>query len=260
MKKLIIIMLAPLLISGCLSTIKVSGLPSSSGGTRDIILEASRADKNSKAPTVLLAHGSGGVTHNNRDLSLILNRWGYNSVIIDHYTLRGIARHTGRQVAGARGEDRAIDIIEAARWVEKQEWHFGKIAVVGFSQGGGAVLTLIDDQRMRSLGAVSDAKPIPISASIAYYPSCAFNPVPRNPSMPTQVHLAEEDDLARPVWCNFAYTHENYAVHRYAGATHSFDENIPPGAVLAFTHRVDRKSTNLSREKVKEFLDKNLKQ
>lgn len=258
MKTLIISFLLPFFVSGCLAT-TTNGLPNPAGGRLDVRLESSPLGKNVKAPTVLVAHGSSGVTNNNREIARILNTWGYNSVIVDHYTLRGIARHVRKEAPGARGEDRALDIIEAARWVEKQEWHSGKIAVVGFSRGGGGVLTLINEQQMRNLGIVSDSKPNPISASVAYYPSCYNNPVPSNPSMPTQVHLAEQDDLARPLWCVFSPMHENYTVYRYKDATHAFDENIPSGVVLEFSHRYDRKDTNLSRERLKEFLDKNLK-
>ncbi len=258
MKNLIIPLLLPFVLSGCLAT-TTTGLPNPAGGRLDVRLESSPLDKNVKAPTVLLAHGSAGVTNNHREIARTLNSWGYNSVIVDHYTLRGITRHVRKEAPGARSEDRALDIVEAARWVEKQEWHSGKIAVVGFSRGGSAVLTLINEQQMRNLGIVSDSKPNPISVSVAYYPSCYNNPVPSNPSMPTQVHLAEDDDLARPLWCVFSPMHENYSVYRYNGATHAFDETSTPGTVLEFSHRYDRKATNSSREKVKEFLDKHLK-
>lgn len=62
-----------------------------------------------------------------RDMASTLNSWGYNAVVVDHYTLRGIAApHTGVAVHGARGEDRALDFIETGRWVQQQSWHQGK--------------------------------------------------------------------------------------------------------------------------------------
>jgi dienelactone hydrolase len=167
---------------------------------------------------VLIGHGAGGVTAAPKELASTVNKWGYNAVIIDHYTLRGITRHNGVEVQGATGKDRARDFIDAANWVSKQEWHQGKIAVVGFSQGGGGVLTLVDEKKMREQGFVTDKNPNPISAASAFYPSCYFNPVPREPSMPTQVHLAGEDDLAR---ISFCYSHDRNLdnIHTYEKAT-----------------------------------------
>lgn len=94
---------------------------------------------------MLLAHGSDGVSGHHRRWAINVRDWGYNAVIIDHYTLRGIKRHTGVFLTGVMGHDRALDMIGVASWVKSQSWHQGKIAVIGFSQGGGGVLALMDN-------------------------------------------------------------------------------------------------------------------
>jgi dienelactone hydrolase len=255
MKKLLFLIPLSLILTGCLAT-TVDGITTSSGEKIPVRIESSLADKTKKMPTVLIAHGSAGVTNSNRSLSPVINQWGYNAVIVDHYSLRGITSHTGREVAGATGTDRAKDLIETAKWVEKQPWHQGKIAVVGFSRGGGAVLTLVNERLMNNIG--YEKKDIPISSASAFYPSCYYNPVPDKPYIPTQVQLAEKDDLAYISFCNFP--RENpYEVFVHKNATHSFDENIPASARLIFTHRYDNSSTKKSRELLREFLDKNLK-
>lgn len=255
MKKLFFAFFLSFVLSGCTATVVIKQSDSEASSFR---VESSPADKNKKSPTVLIGHGSGGVTAAPRELVSLVNSWGYNAVIIDHYTLRGISRHTGREVQGATGKDRARDFIDAGRWVNKQDWHQGKIAVVGFSQGGGGVLTLVDEKKMREYEFVTDKKSNPISAASAFYPSCYFNPVPKSPSMPTQIHLAGADDLARPSFCYF-HSRESYEIHTYENATHSFDEYIHSSVQLSFTHKFDRKITLESRNRLKLFLDAHLK-
>ncbi len=47
--------------------------------------------------------------------------------------------------------------------------------------------------------------------------------------------------------------------HLYKGATHSFDENLPSGAILRFTHRYDPSVTKESRVHLRRFLDANMR-
>lgn len=252
----IFVTLAVAMLSGCMAT--TDGLKRASGASLPVRLEASPLSDKTKAPTVLLAHGSAGVSSGNRILAKQLNNWGYNSVIVDHYTLRGIKGHTGIALHGVRGEDRALDSIEAARWVQSQPWHEGKIALVGFSQGGAGVLALINARTMRNLGYVSDSEPNPISVAVALYPACEISSVPSDHSMPAQLHLAEKDDLSHVSSCHL-HANNSYDVHVYKNATHAFDENIPSSVILKFTHRYDEKATIESRANLKNFLDKNMK-
>jgi len=245
------------LLSGCVAT-QSPVIKRSSGETLPITLTVNSLQKPTTAPTVIIGHGSGGVAAVHTTLASTLNAWGYNAVVIDHYTLRGISRHTGVAVHGARGEDRAMDFIEVGRWIQQQDWHQGKIAVVGFSQGGGGVLALVNERVLRNLDYISDDRPNPISVAAAFYPSCTITSPALQPSMPTQVHLAEKDDLAFVSACGFG-ANTPYQVHLYKGATHSFDESFPPGAVLRFTHRYDPSVTQESRLYLRRFLDTHMR-
>lgn len=242
---------------GCVAT-QSPVIKRATGEALPIKLEVRSLPKPAAAPTVIIGHGSAGVSPMHLSLASTLNEWGYNAVVIDHYTLRGISRHTGVAVRGALGEDRALDFIETGRWIHHQHWHKGKIAVIGFSQGGGGVLALVNDRELRKLNYVSDDHPNPISVASAFYPSCAITPPPREPSMPTQVHLAEKDDLAYVSSCGFR-DYSPYQIHLYKGATHSFDESIPAGAILKFTHRYDPGVTRESRQHLRRFLEANLR-
>lgn len=245
--------------AGCVAT-QSPVIKRPSGETVPIRLDAHPLGKSGPVPTVIVAHGSGGVSAMHRAMASTLNDWGYNAVVIDHYTLRGIsAPHAGVALHGARGEDRALDFIEAAHWIKRQDWHKGKIAVVGFSQGGGGVLALVNERTLKNLGYVTEARPNPISVAVAFYPSCAITPPPMQPSMPTQIHLAENDDLAYVSACGFG-RNTPYQIHLYQGATHSFDENISAQAMLRFTHRYSQAATQESRVNLRRFLDANIRQ
>ncbi len=81
---------------------------------------AVRLGDNQAAPTVIVGHGSGGVTPSERKQASNVWTWGYNAVVVDHYTARGIKSHTGVPVNGALPNDRAADMIAVAKWVKQQ--------------------------------------------------------------------------------------------------------------------------------------------
>jgi predicted alpha/beta-fold hydrolase len=105
-------------------------LKTSDGTESKLKVSYQKASEASSLPTVVLAHGSAGVSANHYWWADVINKWGYNAVIIDHYTLRGISRHTGRPVDGARMRDRAKDFADVVAWVGTQPWHKGKISIV----------------------------------------------------------------------------------------------------------------------------------
>ena len=81
LKKLIpIILFVPALI-GC------SGhrLTNQDGISIPVIVESYPVDQKKTAPTVVIAHGSDGVQMFHRDWARLVQSWGYNAVIVDHY-------------------------------------------------------------------------------------------------------------------------------------------------------------------------------
>jgi len=242
MLKYFIYFVGILLLMGCTGPMK-----DPSGKSIPVQLNTYIVKKDKTAPTVIIGHGSAGVRSGEETLAYELNKWGYNAIIVDHYTLRGIAPHTGQRAAGAWPHDRANDFIETAKWIVKQPWHEGKIAVVGFSQGGAGVLalaTLIDTGH--------------ISSAAAFYPACLFQNTPSKPSIPVQLHLAGRDNLALP-WLCTERNNPAYELHYYEEATHSFDVNIPVGASIIFRHEFDPALRDKSRQHLKTFLSTHLK-
>jgi len=249
---LIAILLA---LSGC----STHQLKDQDGNAIPVLLSANPVDEKKTAPTVLIAHGSDGVQNFHREWAVRVQSWGYNAVIIDHYSFRGIGAHTGQFIPGVRGEDRARDMVHAGHWISKQPWHKGNMAVIGFSQGGAGVLALVAKQEtVEYFKIVKKGEKIPFTAAVAFYPACSLSSPPVKPTIPTQIHLAGKDTLALTEFCS--HLEESlYDVHRYQDATHAFDVWIPSTVRLNFLHQYDPVVAKDSQENTKKFLDKLLK-
>lgn len=256
----IILLVLVLLTAGCASSdIVTERLKNSNGIELKVKVEAHLKNRELPLPSVLIAHGSDGVRQFHRDWAKIINSWGYNAVIVDHYSLRGIGMHTGNFLHGVRGEDRAREMLDSANWTMIQPWHKGKIGIIGFSQGGGGILALVNQRIMENLSYINDNKKNPFSAAVGFYPACLLSQPPSTPSIPTQLHLAEKDDLARLSYCH-QMSDPGYDVIIHKDATHAFDVYIPSGARLSYTHRYSSEAIQLSQKLTKEFLDKHIRQ
>ncbi len=230
------------LLVGCATPVDTP-FKSNSGSSLPVKVELFLVEAESSRPTVVIGHGSGGVKPSQRVWASLVQSWGYNAVVIDHYTLRGIGDHTGRTVPGANPWDRAQDMNAVANWIKQQPWHRGKLAVVGFSQGGAGVFSLVSSNT-------------PYAAAITFYPACAINAPPSSPKIPTQVHLAERDDLAYIRYCTPTLHNSRYESHIYKNATHVFDVNM--SISTPFTHRYDPVAARESQQRSREFLKQNL--
>lgn len=245
-----------LTLTACLQTI--AQLTDGKGQPVPVNVSVVGVDPGKPRPTVLIAHGSDGPQPYYYDLATEVASWGFNAVVIDHYSRRGIGMHTGRVVEGARGYERARDMIDAARWIRSQPWHRGLIGVIGVSQGGAGVFALVNSTLMEAMDIHPRKERLPFAAAVAYYPGCLITPPPSTPTVPTMMHLAQADDLARIGNC-VPRDDPSYTVHVYPGATHSFDNSRIAGLTLRFTHGYDPAATALSRQRTREFLTQHLK-
>jgi len=215
--------------------------------------------------TVLVSHGSGCLVQQSHDWAKQLNEWGYNAVVIDHCTSRGVRRYTqtGGPPVDLQPRDKALDYVLIARWLEKQDWHKGKIAVIGFSMGGAGVLNLIDENF--SGNNLESTKKTYIDAAVAFYPECKNDRPPHSPSIPTLIHHGQSDELALSRRCKYAeLQHPNYQIMLYANAHHTFDDkggdfrspNMKGESKII--RRYDLEADYKSRASTKEFLGRYL--
>ncbi len=242
-------------LSACVATSHL--LKNADGSDSSVQLQVYQADEKKAAPTVLIGHGSAGVSANHHEWANTVNNWGYNAVVIDHYTLRGITSHPRNMVNGARPKERAKDFADVAEWVQRQPWHKGKIVIMGFSHGGSGVLAYANAPAMNRMNLWTGDKKDPVAAVVSFYPACYWEGPPDKPRLPVMLLLAEKDDLADPQYCS-PISSPMYDVHVMKNATHSFDENISSGARLSFTHRYSSEAVTESKSLTKAFLAKHL--
>lgn len=247
-------LLASLISVGC-STVTET-LYNADSPYDNIKVAASLAFRDKSAPTVLIGHGSAGVTENHHSWARTMTGWGFNAVVIDHYSLRNIKKHTGQIVGGASTKDRAKDFAIVVAWIEKQPWHQGNMALIGFSQGGGGMLAYVNSDVMKRLNLLRSGKE-PVVAAVGMYPSCFFETPPKQPRMPVLMVLGEKDDLALPEYC-MPLNDSAYSVKVLSNATHSFDENLPLAVKTSFTHRYSVEAVKITTTEMHEFLKKYL--
>lgn len=149
----------------------------------------------------------------------MLAKEGYAVLLPDSLTSRGVgsacASKAGQRPVG--GRERVGDAQAALRWAALQPWGGGKAAVLGWSQGAGAVLALAQ--------ADAAAPQRPLAAAIAFYPACPPPPREREPSGTKPVLLlAGQDERAPPAACERYAQAVGAEVRSYAGAGHGFDD------------------------------------
>lgn len=222
---------------------------------------------NTPAPTVMVSHGSGCLTQNFFAWARELNAWGYNAIVIDHCSARGVNRYTGQfPPKNLAAIDKAKDYAALAEWVKAQDWHKGKIAVVGFSRGGAGVLMFANDSILKNTGELNLAQMKLIDVGVAYYPGCTPHKPPKTPHLPVLIHHGLSDNLAVPTQCNYPdLTDPNYHIVLYEGVYHTFDVVGPditgtgPTGRPYVARRYNREADLKSRDITRNFLDNHLK-
>lgn len=209
--------------------------------------------------TIIVVHGSGGVTKHEISWAMELKALGLNAIILDSYTRRGIGSHTGKVRNDFGVDDRAREIVKLSEWIATQPWHKGKIGLIGFSQGGSTILAASSPERMKILNNMTIERLKHIHFAIAYYPGCMLAPPAPDPVFPIQIHFAEDDDLAQPWRCYpKTLTNQKYDLNFHKNARHTFDWARPDVYINGNHFSYNRDADKASRESVREFIKKNL--
>jgi dienelactone hydrolase len=174
-------------------------------------------------PAIVHLHGCGGLTSARREHDAEqFTRWGYVILEVDSFATRGIKN----ACAGQRIPARQADAMGALIYLSKLPFVDAKrIAVLGYSQGGIAVL---------NVASVQDAplfeipRGVKFKAAVAYYPTCGA--AADELTIPTLILVGELDDWTPAADCR-------RLVHRWTGkgaplklvvfpeAYHSFDNS-----------------------------------
>lgn len=205
-----------------------------------------RGNQATRAPTVFLGHGcSGIVSSQTKDYVDDFTKSGYNVVVIDSLTPRGLKSVCKNLAPDFRPYHRMVEFFEVLEIVSKESWHSGKAGYVGFSNGGALGLNLAGEGR----GFV---------VVVSYYPNCGRSAVPnRKLKLPTLVHLGTADNWTPLKQCDDIEGITQRMIHE--GATHAFDIRVPRrdymGEIIEYSDTADK----AARVATKSFLDKALK-
>lgn len=181
--------------------------------------------------------------------------WGYVALQVDSLTPRGVSEDCG-QPFRVTGVMRAVDAFGAKQYLATLPFvDPARIAVIGWSAGGLAVMRTIDK-------AVRDRKATPFKAAVAFYPWCE---APAEPDTPVLVLIGRKDEYNSIEECEGLRAKSTgpgwrteFSLVVYPDAHHSFDyeglEANPP----AWTDEFDPVATADAITRTRAFLAKYL--
>jgi len=196
-----------------------------------------RPSKSGPVPAVVFLHGCGGlvsaISHKimsrETDWAARLNAAGYAVLMVDSFSPRG----SGEMCSRSGFKEwiylrRPADAYGALAWLQRQPFVAGdRVAMIGWSNGGGAVLFALSMKFGRPAGfAGPDFK-----AAVAFYPgSCSEQRMGADwrPAIPLLVLIGEKDVWTPPAPCKDLVDRAvsrgaNIDYQLYPGAYHDFD-------------------------------------
>jgi dienelactone hydrolase len=209
------------------------------------------------SPAVVLLHGCDGNWEQlDERWGKRIASWGFVTLTVDSFGPRGIKTNCSSAPDGL-----ALDAFRALNFLVREPFvDPDRVAVVGFAQGGGLVLTSVEH------GAVEQTSPNKFHAAVAFYPPCRkFN---GDMTVPTLILIGERDDWTEACR-NMVDGRDDWGLSRqkgkgapvrlivHPGAYHAFDvPNLNTSTPLPGHHReFNQSATNQSIVAVREFLD-----
>ena len=179
---------------------------------------------------VVLVHGSGGWSdHREGHYARALIAAGYAALAIDAFGPRAIIQ-TAEDQAQLSTLQMTRDAFAARRFLLERGFAADRLAVMGFSKGGGVALYASD---RNFLPAEVDRFPV----AIPFYPGCITRPRSPKPASLVFMALGEKDDYTGIKPCqdiadDFSKAGGKVTVKIYPGSSHGFDGNPANTAML----------------------------
>jgi dienelactone hydrolase len=141
-------------------------------------------------PAVILMHGCGGVSGAHRAWARLIRDWGWAALVLDSFGARGI-----RSVCVAGGltsEQRVEDAFAAlATLAAHPAIDASRVALIGFSHGGGTVLVAAAPAVARRYATPGGPR---FRALVAFYPRCEWRYPGLPLAAPLRIHIGALDD------------------------------------------------------------------
>ena len=213
-------------------------------------------------PAVVLLHGCDGPEPYHRAYGAWLAEHGFEALLVDSYGPRGVTETCGNSVRLRR--EQAMDALGALELLRaRPEVDAARVAVMGWSGGGGATLVAIAPRFIRRRQPTGGG----FSAAVVLYPPC--DEVGRVDAIdaPLLLLLGGADDWHPAKGCEdlaatYASNHGSVSVHIYAGDTHAFDDPVARGHRevhgRTVTLRYDAAAAADARDRILTFLDSQL--
>jgi dienelactone hydrolase len=209
------------------------------------------------SPAVVLLHGCDGNWEQlDQGWGKRIASWGFVTLTVDSFGPRGIKTNCGSAPDGL-----ALDAFRTLNFLVREPFvDPDRVAVVGFAQGGGLVLTSVEH------GAVEQTSPNKFHAAVAFYPPC--RKFSGDMTVPTLILIGERDDWTEACR-NMVDGRDEWGLSRqkgkgapvrlvvYPDAYHAFDvPNLNTSTPLPGHHReFNQSATDQSIIAVREFLD-----
>jgi dienelactone hydrolase len=239
-KRTVLAMVSLTILVVCIQTIAAQAvtIPSQTHSRKVIQLPGilHKPDGEGPFPAVLMLCGCAGYgsepdsTHQSTWAERLVG-WGYVALQLDSFSPRGAPNGVCDRPGIVYALDRADDAYSAKSYLTTLPFVDPKnIAVIGWSHGGAAVMSIVD-------GYASDKGVSPFKAAVAFYPYC--NRFLYGPDMPVLVLMGKKDDwspLAGAEVLKEEYKDNEwnleFSLKVYLNATHAFDiETLPAGGV-----------------------------
>lgn len=194
------------------------------------------ADQQPPKGTVIALHGCGGLyatrgprqgqlNSRHQAMADLLVGQGYAAVFPDSLTPRGETELCTQKIGSRKIDqtERRADALATLVWVAAQPWaQPARIALLGWSHGGSAVLSATDLKRADVRG-----QAVRPALAVAFYPGCsAALKSGYQPSAPLLLMLGEKDDWTPPGPCIELGRAVQAEVNLYPDSYHDFDNPV----------------------------------
>jgi dienelactone hydrolase len=166
-------------------------------------------------------------------------------------------RHIANGCVGGGGTDETLDAFAALRYLQDQRFvDPTRIAVLGFSRGGGVALLAVDR------GGVAGLFPAGFRAAVGYYPD--WRGISGVMAAATLILSGKDDDwlpiqACRDMMARRASKGAPVTLIVYPGATHAFNIDAPPPVYLGHHLRYDAGAAKDAEAPVRAFLHDTLR-